>query len=354
MSDLNGGTSGFTLEIEEGVAEMPERLVVYGTQGIGKSTFASGAPNPVFIDLEGGTSKLKVARNKKPIDTWPDFLRSVDFIASHPNLPYETLVIDTLDRAEWLCTQYLCETNRDKGRPAPVTKLAEVGGGFGKGYEALYEEFRRLFGKLEQGIWRRRQMHIIILAHAKLENVKNPSGPDYQRYALKVHEKVAGMFYEAADAVLFAGKEVSVRKEGAYDEKRFRAQSDNAPFLFTKDRPHFVAKNRYNLPEKLPLSWEEFVKGVARGHSPTFIIDNIRSLAKSMPTMGGHEDTAFVQRVEEALVRVGIDAEKLITLQGWIGTQIAKRNEQIEKQLEADAMESAQHTEAQAPAQAAG
>ena len=40
-----------------GVAR-PPRIVLYGTHGIGKSTFAAQAPNPVFIPTEEGLDAI--------------------------------------------------------------------------------------------------------------------------------------------------------------------------------------------------------------------------------------------------------------------------------------------------------
>ena len=52
--------------ITTGILNTPVKVVLYGPEGIGKSTFASHFPDPVFIDTEGGTKRLNVARLPQP------------------------------------------------------------------------------------------------------------------------------------------------------------------------------------------------------------------------------------------------------------------------------------------------
>ena len=52
------------LNIIEGKEERALKVVIYGPEGIGKSTFAGQFPYPLFIDTEGGTSNLNVRRIK--------------------------------------------------------------------------------------------------------------------------------------------------------------------------------------------------------------------------------------------------------------------------------------------------
>ncbi|MDR0869400.1 MAG: ATP-binding protein [Planctomycetaceae bacterium] len=40
--------------IQTGKAQAPPRLLIYGTEGIGKSTFGASAPKPIFIPTEDG------------------------------------------------------------------------------------------------------------------------------------------------------------------------------------------------------------------------------------------------------------------------------------------------------------
>lgn len=310
------------MKIEEGVRSGTDRILVYGTPGIGKSTFAAGSPRPLFIDLERGSDQINVARNVDPISTWAEFCGIMQELASEET-PYQTIVIDTLDRAEWLCWQHLCENNRVQGVVKPVKTIEEANGGYARGYTAAYEEFRKLFASIE-AIGQKRRKRVIMLAHSKLENVPNPGGSDYSRYSLKLHKHVSGMFYEACDAVLFASRNVVVKKEGFHDGKRARAIGEDIRYLFTTETPTHMAKNRYNLPPEMLLSWDQFALAVAQGHSPDLMIESLRKRAGESGVPGLEE------KIVGGIDRAAGNTDKLITLKNWMDRQIKKFQDEID------------------------
>lgn len=243
----------FVMTTSEGVIAEPERVVIHGDGGLGKSTMLAGAPAPYFIDLDKGTKQINVRRNAA-IDSWEHLLACVRWFITEPH-DRQTLVIDTLDRAEWLCWQYVC---RVAGKPS-IESFP-----FGKGLVAVYEAFRVLARELET-LRARRRMRIVILSHSKLETVPNPSGEDWQRWTLKVDKRVAGLFSESFDAILFAHKEVFTRTTEAGKVKGV----GNERVLETEGAPGWVAKNRYGLPAQLPMplsgGWDILATAMARG-----------------------------------------------------------------------------------------
>ena len=52
--------------ITTGKVETAKKVVIYGPEGIGKSTLAARFPQPLFIDTEGSTKELDVARLPAP------------------------------------------------------------------------------------------------------------------------------------------------------------------------------------------------------------------------------------------------------------------------------------------------
>jgi hypothetical protein len=236
--------------VSRGARREPPRLVIHGDGGLGKSTVASGAPDPIFLDLERGTLELDVARVEN-ITTWEGLRATVRGYAQDQE-GFKTVVIDTLDRAEWLCWQHVC-------REARVDSIEKVGKGFGKGYVAAYEQFRALARDLDA--CRAAGMGIIVIAHSKIEKAPNAAGDEYERWTLKVDRRVAGLFYESFDAVLYARLETFTQKSESGKTKGFGERR----VMETQASPAWLAKNRYRLPAQLPLAWEELSAGINRG-----------------------------------------------------------------------------------------
>lgn len=296
------------LNISRGIRREPPRLVIHGAPGIGKSTLASRAPNPVFIDLERGTDQIDVPR-VDDVDTWEKLLATVRALAA-PEYDYKTVVIDTLDRAEWMCWQSVCQAER-------VASIEKVGKGFGKGYTAAYEAFRGLAAALEK-LRIERGMSIILIAHSKIEKAPNAAGDEYERWTLKVHKQIAGLFYEQFDAILFARLQVYTRKTEA---GRTKGVGD-ARVLETQESPAWLAKNRYALPASLPLSWEDLDAAMNRGAAA--VLSSIRAEVDTALTRFADIDPDAAERARVACDGVS-DAHKLSVLLGRINAGISTR-----------------------------
>lgn len=215
------------------------KICLYAPEGIGKTTFASHMPNPVFIDTEGGSGFLDVARTERPT-SWAMLMSQVKYFVDHPQ-ELGTLVIDTLDWAEKLCTEQICATKQIKG----IEDLP-----YGKGYVYVAEEFGRMLNLLED--LRLRGVHIFLIAHAMLRKFEQPDEMgSYDKWELKLSKKVAPMVKEFVDALFFANYEVIVVKN---DEKKNKAQGGRR-VMHTSHHPCWDAKNRFGLPEKLPLDF---------------------------------------------------------------------------------------------------
>lgn len=246
------------------------RTLVHGEPGVGKSTFAANAPNVVFICVEQGTDNIAVARARVEDASHPEgerdprTLEEVFYIldslvagvqasiqAKQP-LPFENLAIDTLDALESFIWAHLCRIGNKRS-------IADFK--FGSGFDKTVDEFKHIQRRLEQ--LRDMGIGIILLAHTKTDNFSNPEGQDYNYYEIKLHKKVAGLFVEWCDNVLYARREQYALEEGG----KVRGVGSGARFLCTQKTPAYVAKNRYDLPERLPLSWDEYQKGMDN-HKP--------------------------------------------------------------------------------------
>jgi len=149
------------MQITSGKIASAQKVVIYGPEGIGKSTFASKFPSPVFIDTEGSTKHMDVHRSPKPT-SWTMLLDAVRYFKANPS-GFKTLVIDTADWAEQLCVADVC---------AKAQKNGIEDFGYGKGYIYLAEEFGRLLNLLEEVI--EVGMNVVVTAHAKMRKFEQP------------------------------------------------------------------------------------------------------------------------------------------------------------------------------------
>lgn len=231
------------MQITKGIIQTAQKVVLYGPEGIGKSTFASKFPSPVFIDTEGSTNHMDVARFPRPT-SWTMLMQAVDAVISDPSI-CGTLVIDTADWAESLCISSICATYKK-------TSIEDFG--YGKGYTLLSEEFGRLLNKLDQVI--ERGVHVLMTAHAKMRKFEQPDEMGaYDRWEMKLSRQVAPPVKEWADMVLFANYKtfaVSADDKG----KKFKGQGGRR-VMYTSHHPCWDAKNRHNLAEELPLDFSE-------------------------------------------------------------------------------------------------
>lgn len=229
------------LKIIKGKTGGALKTVLYGPEGIGKSTFAAQFPRPLFIDTEGSTRHMDVSRTEKPA-SWAMLLDQVKCVRDDPTL-CATLVIDTADWAEQLCMDSICASKKLSG-------IEDMG--YGKGYVYLAEEFGRLLNLLEDVV--RQGIHVVLTAHAMMRKFEQPDELGaYDRWELKLQKKTAPLVKEWSDLLLFANYKtfaVAVDEKG----KKHKAQGGKR-VVYTSHHPCWDAKNRLDLPEELPLDF---------------------------------------------------------------------------------------------------
>lgn len=229
------------MEITRGKIESAVKVIIYGPEGIGKSTFASRFPDPLFIDTEGSTKCLDVARLPAP-DSWEMLFEEVEYVKTNPHI-CRTLVIDTADWSEWLCISSICASHKKKS----IESFD-----YGKGYTILSEEFARLLHLLEDVI--ERGVNVVLTAHAKMRKFDQPDAMGgYDRWEMKLTRQVAPLCKEWADIILFANYEIYTVTE----EKSKKAKAMGGErVMYTTHHPCWDAKNRHNLAEKLPFTYD--------------------------------------------------------------------------------------------------
>lgn len=232
------------MNITSGKKAGAQKVVVYGPEGIGKSTFASRFPNPLFIDTEGSTKHMDVRRFDPP-SSWQMLLDEVKYAKEHPGV-CKTLVIDTADWAESLCEKSVLDRYEKKG-------IEDFG--YGKGYVYLSEEFGKLLNLLEDVIGS--GINVVLTAHAKIRKFEQPDEMGaYDRWELKLSKLVMPMVKEWADMVLFANYKTIVVKEGTGDNAKAKAQGGRR-VMYTAHHACWDAKNRHGLPDMLDFDFEQ-------------------------------------------------------------------------------------------------
>lgn len=231
------------MQITRGRKARAQKVVIYGPEGIGKSTFAAQFPEPVFIDTEGSTDNMDVARMDKPT-SWTMLKNEIAFIKANSDA-CKTLVIDTIDWAEQLAVSYICSQHQKNG-------IEDFG--WGKGYTYVQEEIGRLLNSLSElvdiGI------NVVLTAHAQIKKFEQPDEMGaYDRYELKLGQKTssktAPLVKEWADMVLFANYKTFIMTT---DDGKKKAQGGER-VIYTNHRPAWDAKNRHGLPDQLPFDF---------------------------------------------------------------------------------------------------
>mgnify|MGYP000131569101 CR=1 FL=1 len=241
--------------ITSGTIAAPVKTVLYGPEGIGKSTFAAQFPAPVFIDTEGGTKRLNVARLPAPT-SWAMLLDEVAEV-SRGNVPCGTLVIDTADWAERLCIDAVCARAKVKG-------IEDFG--YGKGYTYAKEEFGKLLDALEEVL--NTGHNVVVLAHAAITKFEQPDAVgNYDRWSMKNQQtgspSAAGMVRHAAVCQL---PKTVVGKRPAVTPNAKNKASGGRRVLYTSHHPCWDAKNRFGLPEELPFEYASIAACIPDPH----------------------------------------------------------------------------------------
>jgi hypothetical protein len=282
------------LNIIEGKEKRPLKIVIYGPEGIGKSTFASQFPDPLFIDTEGGTSNLDIRRIKCN-KSWNELIAIVKEILANPSI-CKTVVLDTADWSEFLCINAVCEKYRKNN-------IEDFG--FGKGYVYLLDEYSKLLILLDQLI--EVGINVVITAHAKPRKFELPEEQGaFDRYEMKLTRQVAPLIKEWCDALFFVNYKIYV----VTTENNSKKAQGGKRVLYTTHNPTYDAKNRFNLPEELELNYTSI--------QHLFETQEVAKTKLIVP-VNGSGMSVVVEKLNKMIVEAGItevDLQKVVAAKG--------------------------------------
>ena len=231
--------------------------LVYGKDGLGKSTFASQAPAPIFVgpEVAQGTKNLDVARAPHPAN-FSEVIAQIDELATARH-EFQTLVFESLDWFEPMVWQHVCDQQKWANIEAP---------GYGKGYVIAQREWEAFRDALQRVVTR--GMNAVLIAHSMVKTFNDPAtGAAYDRFQVKLQDRAAALLREFVDDVLFVNQEVITAQDKNLERKgKVWALGEGVRLIYAEGRPGFDAKNRHGLPFTLPLSWEDYSAAVESGN----------------------------------------------------------------------------------------
>jgi hypothetical protein len=255
------------LQLQTGTVDKPPRIILLGVEKIGKSTFAAGAPNAVFLPIKGEEGIDGIgAQRFAPAQNWAELINNLKALSEEEH-DRKTVVIDSASALEPLLWQAVCEK-------AQTDSIEKVGGGYGKGYTEAVGYWHELCDWLDY-LRETKGMGAIIIGHVKTKRHDDPTGESYDRYQMDCNDKASARLFRWADAILFANTKAIVKKEDVgFNKTQNRAidPSGGARYLFTQQRPAHPGGGRYpwgNIAYELPLDYAQWHAAVEQVKQPT-------------------------------------------------------------------------------------
>lgn len=247
------------MKINKGRRVAPRRVLFYGIAGIGKSTWASKAPSPIFLNVEDGLDDID-CESTQPLRSVAEVIDAVNWLVTNEH-KYKTAVIDSLDWVEKLI-------HKEIATEAGKKTIADID--FAKGYERAEPVWRNLLDFLS-GL-RSRGMAVIILAHSRVQKFTHPELGPYDRYVpdLYVNSKGEGpvnSIMEWCDEILFASYRTYTRTEGKGVTAKNFATGGTDRYVRTKESAACVAKNRLGLPDEIDMEFATYAQYVRAAYA---------------------------------------------------------------------------------------
>lgn len=277
--------------VTSGRLEIPIKGLGYGPDGVGKSTWASGAPNPIWLPLDNRTSYLNIKRLPQPA-TWDEALEGLRLLEVEKH-DFKTIVIDPVN---WLEPMLAAKLTGD-----PLVDLTNWKS-FNKGWDAAVPHWRMLVSQIER-LWLLRSMNVLLLAHCKVSPFNDPQGPGYDRYEIALHKQASGLLKQWCDYVLFMKQEAVGKVDSA--TKRARGQETGRRLIHTTWTAAYDAKFAVSAPAELELSWTAFIEAVRAGTA------RVDELTARLDALCAELDAATAKKVRGYIADAKGDANRL-------------------------------------------
>lgn len=281
--------------------------VMTGVNGVGKSTWAASFPSVLFADLENGSRHLDVKRlTKSDLLNLPAFRALVKELITSTH-DYKTFVIDSIESLEAMITDAICLEPKEK-----VNSIEDLG--YGKGYVRLKEITREIM--IDLGVLRDKGVTVILVGHTQVKAHTDPaSNQTWDKYIMRCSDKMAAVIKDMADNVFFANHKVLT----VADKGKTRAFSDGQRVMYTQPRAGYEAKNRLELPNEMPLSYDAFVEYVEKAPEA-----NVETLISDIKEMAENADAQIKNKIPELLDQFKNNPVKLKDLKNRLQKAMSK------------------------------
>ena len=227
-------------------ADKPPRILIYGQPGIGKTTFASEFPNPIFLQVEDGTPAGAELASFGLLKSYREVMQAIgELYDNAESLDFQTVVLDSVTAMQRLIFTETCERGDEHGNRK--TSIEDFG--YGKGYvnaQRIWQELIEALDLLRDD----KNMAIVLVAHSTIERFDDPESVSYDRYAIDLHKKSVGAIEQNMDAILLLKNKVSIDKEkGGFNKDRAIAKGGATVWVSLNPKPAYVAKNRYEIDD---------------------------------------------------------------------------------------------------------
>ena len=283
------------MKISTGKKVIPKKVLIYGIEGIGKTTLASKFPQPLFIDVENGSSNYNVQRFDEIPSSWSMLLNQVKYVYDNPSI-CKTLVIDSFDWAENLCKNHI---NKTKG-------WSSIGDpDWGKGYTELESVFGKFLNMLDEII--NKGINVVGIAHSEIKTIQKPGEVgNYDKYQVKLEKKTSALIKEWADAIIFLNYETFItnKKSGK------GVITGGKRKMHLNSRPEYEAKNRWNLEEEsYDLDYSIIAPFIF--HKEEIKVEEPKEKTKEEVTKKDIEENDLIETKEEVPFRQNDELEKV-------------------------------------------
>ena len=292
------------------------KILIYGTEKIGKTTFGVNTPNPILMSVEDGARNIKRNDGKEfdeldDIDSWDKCMRVVQDLTRY-NHDYKTLVIDSIDWLERRCHQRIIG-NRD-------TDLTRVNGGFQAGPRDAQRRHSDLLYSLD-GLQQKRGMNIVAISHYQIKKYTDPLMEEgFDMFMPKCEPMVSALWREWSEAIIFVAQPMTLRDQGN-PKKKTRGGECQDPVAYTVATPQYMAGNRYGLPAKMKFGYDfwDVLEGYINDARPTPLPRPKGPRPRPQPPTGEprpaarQESTTQESQTQDSLEKVNHDLEELLT-----------------------------------------